>query len=107
VNVGVAAHSLILATKEAEIRSMRPTGQKVCKTPSQPMKNLGEVVHTCHPSYTGGINRRIGPGWLDPIAKITKAKRSGGEFYVIECLFYKHKALILNQSTEKKISPVL
>jgi hypothetical protein len=32
--------------------------QNVSETPSQPIK-LVMVVHTCHPSYVGGINRRI------------------------------------------------
>jgi hypothetical protein len=45
----------------AEIRRIVAEGQpwkKVSKTLSQP-KKAGHVVYPCHPSYTGGINRRI------------------------------------------------
>jgi hypothetical protein len=49
----------ILATLEAEIRKIAVGGQsrqKVCKTSSQTIKT-GVVVHTCHPSCAGNINK--------------------------------------------------
>jgi hypothetical protein len=44
---------------EAEIERMEVPGhlgKKVCETPSQ-QKRLSMVVHTCHSSYLGSINR--------------------------------------------------
>jgi hypothetical protein len=50
---------VILATRKAEIGRIKASlGKKVNKTSSQPIK-LGEMVHTCLPSYVGSINRRI------------------------------------------------
>jgi hypothetical protein len=33
--------------------------KKFTRLPSQPIKKLGAVIHTCHPNFSGGINRRI------------------------------------------------
>jgi hypothetical protein len=51
---------VILATREVIRRIMvqGQLGQKVHKTSSQPIKKLGMVEHSCHPSYAGSINRR-------------------------------------------------
>jgi hypothetical protein len=51
--------NVILATQEAEIRKtviQVQSRQKVHEPLSQPIK-LGIVAHTCHLTYTGGINR--------------------------------------------------
>jgi hypothetical protein len=53
---------VILATWGSEIgRTVVPgqPGQKAYQTPISTNKKLGTVVHTCLPSYTGSINRRI------------------------------------------------
>jgi hypothetical protein len=53
---------VILAMQEAEIRKIatqRQHIQEVDKIPSQPIKKLGIVVHTCHPTYTRCVNSRI------------------------------------------------
>jgi hypothetical protein len=47
------------------------------------------VVHTCHLSYTESVNERIATQAsvstkTNPVLKITKAKRAGGMFQVIE-----------------------
>jgi hypothetical protein len=34
-------------------------GKKVHEISSQPIQKMGEVAHTCHPSYMGSVNRRI------------------------------------------------
>jgi hypothetical protein len=73
------------------------TGQKVSKTPPQPIP--GVVAHTCHPSYIGNINRYRQKPKLHPP---NKTKRSRGMAQVIERLSSKSKILNSNPSTTKK-----
>jgi hypothetical protein len=52
---------VILGTLEVEIQGihgLRPAQAKLVRPPSQPII-ICVVVQTCHPSYLGGINRRI------------------------------------------------
>jgi hypothetical protein len=69
--VGTVAPVVIPVTWKAEIRIIAiggQLGQKLCETlPSAILTNkLGMVVHACHPSFVGCVNRRIkvqaGPG---------------------------------------------
>jgi hypothetical protein len=84
-----------------KIQSISAIGQlrqTVCETPSQPIENLGMVVHTCHPSYKSSINKRIKiqATWgkkQAPISKISKAKRAGTVDQLAEHLPRKHEAL--------------
>jgi hypothetical protein len=62
------------------------------------ISKAGVVMHTCHPSYVGGINRIVGVQaslcvMLEPNRKITKSKRAGGMAHMIECLPSKCKGL--------------
>jgi hypothetical protein len=50
--------SVISTTWQAEIKVQDQPGQKVVRIPSQPIK-LDMVVHAYHPSYKGGVSRRI------------------------------------------------
>jgi CRISPR/Cas system-associated protein Cas7 (RAMP superfamily) len=66
------------------------------------------VVHTCHLSCTGSINRRIDVQIslgkeVRPCSKNkNKAKRAGGVIKAVEHLLSKCKALSSNPSTTKK-----
>jgi hypothetical protein len=57
---------VILATREADIRKITVRGQLRPKVSDIPISinKLSMVVSACHPSYAGGIDRRIdhGPG---------------------------------------------
>jgi hypothetical protein len=74
---------VIPATWEAEIRKIvvqHQPGKKVSETPISTNKPA-VVVHTCHPSYTGGIGMKIVACMgvrHDPISKLTKAKKGWG-----------------------------
>jgi hypothetical protein len=78
-------------------------GQKVCKTPSQPMARHGGA-YLSSPAICGSTNRRItvqanlGIKW-DPISKITKAKSTGNMTQVVEDLPDKCKAWSSTPST--------
>jgi hypothetical protein len=69
-------------------------------------KKLGMVVHSCHPTYTRNMNRRIavqaglGINGETLSKKIPKAKRTGNIAQV--WLPSKHKALVLNPGTANK-----
>jgi hypothetical protein len=61
------------------------------------------VVHVCIPSYIGGIHKRIVVK-LDPIQKVTKAKKGWvwGMAQVVKHLPSKCNALSSNSRTTKK-----
>jgi hypothetical protein len=51
--------SVILATQEAKIRKMEfESSPGKIQDPISTNK-LDMLAHTCHPSYSGGVNRRI------------------------------------------------
>jgi hypothetical protein len=90
---------IIPVTWEAVIEQIKVEDQpwqKVSRTLSQPIKKLAVEACTCHPSYVGGITRRIDvqagavknkrPYWKN------KAKRTRGIAQVIELLPSKCKA---------------
>jgi hypothetical protein len=88
------------ATWEAEIRRMEARGQTE-------QKNLGVVVHTCHSSYAGSINRRIkvqaGSGInVRSYLKNNESKRAKAVAQVVECLPAKSEALSSNPSTGRE-----
>jgi hypothetical protein len=57
--VAHACKSWLLRRQEVRrVEVVGQSGQKVSETPPQQTK-LGMVVHTHHPSYVGGVNRRI------------------------------------------------
>jgi hypothetical protein len=63
--------SVIPATGEVKIMRILVQGQPRHRKKSyqDPIstKMLGIVVHICHPTYTGGVRRRIqGSGWTLP-----------------------------------------
>jgi hypothetical protein len=73
---------VIPATQESKIGRIEVRGQPRQKGRDPISTNkIDMVVCTCHPSYTGTINRRIQSRLAqakmqDPIPKITKAKRA-------------------------------
>jgi hypothetical protein len=57
--------------------------EKECKTPTQPIKSLVALAHTCHPCHIGSINESIEvQASLHKretlLEKMAKAKRIGG-----------------------------
>jgi hypothetical protein len=75
---GMIVHT-VLATQEVEI------GRMVVLLDPTSANNELDVVHACHPSYSGNINRSIVVQdslgmYVRPYSKITKAKKAGGVF---------------------------
>jgi hypothetical protein len=69
------------------------------------------VVHACNPSYLGGCEWEDGSWKLawpnssrDPIAKINRAKWTGGVAHEVERLLCKHKVLSSLQRKKKKLA---
>jgi hypothetical protein len=59
--IGWELITIITATWEAEIQRIEVPGQSRQKVRKNPIsvKNLGKVVHTCHPGYPGSLCRRV------------------------------------------------
>jgi hypothetical protein len=62
------------------------------------------MARTYHPSHTGSTNRKIMVQAcgvkLDPISKITKAKRAGNVVQVVEHLLNKQETLVSTPSMQ-------
>jgi hypothetical protein len=81
--------SIILGTGEEEVRGIVVQGQPRQKFHENPSQQKGEVVCTCHSSYTGSTDRRITVQAslvinVRPIFKKIKEKRARGMAQVVE-----------------------
>jgi hypothetical protein len=92
----------IIATQEAEMRSITVQGQPRQKVPETPSQSVAKCP--CHSSYAGNIGMMMiviqtTPSIKqDPISKITNTRRAGGLAQLLKHLPSKCKPLSSNSS---------